>query len=187
MTTRYPKAKWDGIPGAGSFKGGSARGVLHTTAHMGASGFRNVLSVRGETWFFRQIHFKPGCWEWLGHKNDRGWGRFGGQQAHRVAFEIWVGPIPVGLTIDHLCRNRGCVNPDHLEAVSTAINVLRGETITAANLAKTHCPQGHPYDEQNTLAQGGRRYCRECMRERCRRYYHQTRKHTRYWRKQLDA
>jgi len=85
------------------------------------------------------------------------------QYAHRFGYELLVGPIPTGLTLDHLCRVRTCVNPAHLEPVSIGENVLRGDTRPAANLKKTHCPRGHAYDAANTyIARGGERHCRTC-------------------------
>ena len=112
-----------------------------------------------------------GCWLWTASTRRGGYGGFwsGGKtvRAHRYAYERWVGPIPDGLELDHLCRNPTCVNPDHLEPVTHRENTLRGETIAAANAAKTHCPQGHPYDERNTYVYpNGRRNCRTCDRDR---------------------
>lgn len=108
------------------------------------------------------------CWAWKGSLfSGNGYAQFSVNRVpkggHRVAYELLRGPIPVGLQLDHLCRNRSCVNPDHLEAVTGRTNTLRGETITAANLAKTHCPRGHPYEGANlgTTPFGGR-YCRAC-------------------------
>lgn len=118
-----------------------------------------------------------GCWEWDRiSPGSKGYGvvRYEGrqQQAHRAVYQILVGPIPEGLTLDHLCRNRACVRPDHLEPVTMGTNILRGETLAARNAAKTHCPHGHEYTPGNTCIgklQGGRftcRKCRACQRER---------------------
>jgi hypothetical protein len=114
------------------------------------------------------------CWEWTASK-DGGYGKIGkggtsrrGLLAHRVAYELVIGPIPEGTELDHLCRNRGCVNPAHLDPVSHKINCQRGvagAVNAARQRAKTHCPKGHPYDEANTvLRPNGWRGCRECFR-----------------------
>ena len=115
------------------------------------------------------------CWIWTGSVSHTGskdkpvyYGqiRIDGrrQGVHRLAFELAKGPIPKGLTIDHLCRNTLCVNPDHLEAVTQRINGMRGTSMSAQHAKKTHCPQGHPYDLFNTYrpARGGRQ-CRTCI------------------------
>lgn len=111
------------------------------------------------------------CWLWLGGLTGRGgYGQIGVSEkkvlAHRFAYELLVGPIPVGLEIDHLCRNRICVNPKHMEPVVGHVNILRGTGWSARHARKTHCPHGHPYSPDNTYRdpQGGRR-CRTCMRE----------------------
>jgi hypothetical protein len=113
---------------------------------------------------------ETGCWIWQRATSADGYGRVsvGGKviPAHRRAYELLVGPIPKGLTIDHLCRNRPCVNPDHLEPVTNRENILRGNTLPAANAAKTHCKYGHPFSPENTwhdLKRGWRK-CRTCMR-----------------------
>jgi len=111
------------------------------------------------------------CWNWLGAKWDKGYGQFclNGRRvlAHRFAWEQVHGPILPGLTIDHLCRNRGCVNPAHMETVPNRVNVLRGVGHTAENARKTHCPAGHPYEPPNLIFDAeGRRRCRHCMRLR---------------------
>lgn len=107
-----------------------------------------------------------GCWEWTGSRRPDGYGQIhvGGKnrRAHRVVYELMVGPIPEGLTIDHLCRNRACCRPDHLEPVTRAENTRRG------GAALTHCKRaGHLYDEQNTyVSPKGERRCRACAAER---------------------
>ena len=90
---------------------------------------------------------------------------------HRVLYEIKNGPIPEGLTLDHLCRNRNCVNPEHMEPASLRENILRGCGASAVHARKTHCPRGHPYDEENTHRYNGARYCRKCKRIRDRQRY----------------
>lgn len=116
-----------------------------------------------------------GCWLWMSSCSGGGYGQVsnrGGRRAHRVAYELLVGPIPKGLCLDHLCENPRCVNPDHLEPVTQRTNTLRSKTSAAAiNERKTHCPQGHPYDEGNTrYKRDGSRVCRTCEKERARRY-----------------
>lgn len=115
-----------------------------------------------------------GCWEWTGKMSDYGYGlmRLGTKatdpwrQAHRLVFEASVGGIPKGLDLDHLCLNRACVRPDHLEPVTRRVNLLRGMTIPAANAEKTHCPKGHAYAGDNLFYDGGNRKCRTCVNER---------------------
>jgi len=107
------------------------------------------------------------CWLWPGYTNEDGYARKNGVGVHRIMWELTYGPIPEGLEIDHLCRVRNCIRPDHLQAVDHRTNTMRGGTIPAYNGAKTHCPQGHPYDEQNTrIDRLGKRYCRACGNER---------------------
>ncbi len=106
------------------------------------------------------------CWLWLASTSN-GYGQISvdghDRQAHRVAYEMLVGPIPQGLQLDHLCRTQICVNPEHTEPVTQRVNILRGVGITAQAALKTECPQGHPYDEANTyVAPDGARACRIC-------------------------
>lgn len=121
--------------------------------------------------FWRDVDKSDGCWNWCGNKNQKGYGRFkiGAVRvsAHRWSYEHLVGPIPEGLTIDHLCRNTSCVRPDHLEAVTNKVNSLRGYGPTAMNARKTHCSMGHEFSGANlaTRPDGGRR-CRACSNKR---------------------
>lgn len=117
---------------------------------------------------------EDGCWIWQGRIYDNGYGNFGLNKkyttAHRFSYQHFKGKIPKGKVIDHLCRNKTCVNPEHLEAVSIKENVLRGSGIAAKNAKKTHCKRGHEFTPQNTYSyvknQGIGRTCRECGRLR---------------------
>jgi HNH endonuclease len=111
------------------------------------------------------------CWEWVGAHQTYGYGsfRYAGrsQLAHRIAYFLLHGPMEEGLDLDHLCRNPGCVNPAHLELVPHRENVRRGKAGLATGAkqrAKTHCPHGHPYDEENTYRYRGGRHCIACKR-----------------------
>lgn len=115
------------------------------------------------------------CWEWTGARQKTGYGKTsrGGRMllAHRLAYEVTLGPIADGLTVDHLCRNRSCIRPDHMDLVPMGVNTMRGTSVSAINVAKTHCVRGHPFDATNTrLDSYQHRHCRTCEREHCRQY-----------------
>ena len=114
------------------------------------------------------------CWLWTASKYDNGYGKywFHGRmvRAHRVAYQLLIGNIPEGFTIDHLCRNRSCVNAlTHMEVVTPGVNTLRGNGVSGINARKSYCPKGHPYDLLNTEWRKGNRHCRLCEKQRIRK------------------
>src|SRR5690606_22643593 len=115
---------------------------------------------------------ETGCWNWTAFRLSTGYGKFRLRgltvTAHRVAWVDAGGELVDGLELDHLCRDRSCVNPEHLEQIPHATNVRRGDG-GAFHAAKTHCPRGHEYNEENTRRAKGKRHCRSCGREDMRR------------------
>lgn len=124
-----------------------------------------------------------GCWQWTEYLDSHGYARLWVNRknvgAHRWSYEHHVGPIPEGLQIDHLCRNRSCVNPEHLEAVTPSVNVRRGvlsEVLRLRAEARTHCRRGHEYAPENLyLNPHGERACLACKRRKAREYYERNR------------
>jgi len=119
------------------------------------------------------------CWLWIGGLGGGGYGKLskgkkreGNVVAHIFAYETFVGPVPPGMELDHLCRNRTCVRPTHVEPVTHRENLQRGDTFQARNARKTHCSKGHPFDTTNTKLDVDTRH--NCTHRRCRtcsRYY----------------
>lgn len=127
--------------------------------------------------FWSKVDASGDCWEWTAATAGRGYGHLVvagvDRYAHRVAWEMLVGPIPEGLQLDHLCRNIRCVNPDHLEPVTRQENIRRAfprRGVNHRNAQKTHCKRGHLLAGSN-LVPAEHRYCRECRNLRDRREY----------------
>lgn len=125
-----------------------------------------------------KIRVEPnGCWVFTGALTKHGYGHVrvgrrgeGMISTHRAMYLHAVGPVPDGFQLDHLCRNRACCNPDHLEPVTPGENIRRGETAKRM-LEKTHCPAGHPYSGENlVLSKKGHRVCRACRNRRAREF-----------------
>lgn len=123
--------------------------------------------------FWVKVRKTADCWEWTAWRDRHGYGgvRVNGRLigAHVVSYELCVSPVPDGLELDHLCRNRSCVRPSHLEPVTKLENGLRGQSRPAVNARKTHCEAGHPFSGDNLLVVSGspgrtRRRCKVCDR-----------------------
>jgi hypothetical protein len=120
--------------------------------------------------FWAKVEKTDTCWLWTGATQTNGYGRVAWDGkvplAHRVSYELENGPVPDGLHLDHLCRVRNCVRPDHLEPVPQRTNTLRGTGLTAVNARKTHCVRGHEFTPENTGSRPDRpqRICRACKR-----------------------
>lgn len=127
--------------------------------------------------FWKKVRKTKSCWIWTGGSRGKGYGGarcFGKNYlAHRLAYECLIGKIPDNMVLDHLCRNRNCVNPDHLEPVTNKTNVLRGNGVTARNSKKEFCIHGHRLSGNNIAKVKGKneRRCRKCHNIRRAKYY----------------
>lgn len=149
------------------------------------SGTTDLIKPDAEERFWAKVEPTGCCWYWTGEIGANGYGRYAVKidgktahyGAHRYAYELLVGPIGEGLTLDHLCNNPPCVNPDHLVPASMTDNTLRGHSPWAVNARKTHCVHGHPFSGENLImdrqspSNGGgiHRRCRACSRETSKR------------------
>lgn len=128
--------------------------------------------------FWSSVDKSGECWLWTGPLTRQGYGKFGqhSQRAHRFAWCEVNGTT--SLPLDHLCMEKRCVRPDHLEPVTQAENVRRASVHYGIRSAKTHCPRGHEYSPENTAHRGGKRHCRSCNRERAARNRERNRRNT---------
>jgi len=117
-----------------------------------------------------------GCWNYPHSVNVKGYSRIQGNYAHRVSYELFKSKIPEGLTIDHLCKNKICINPEHLEAVTGVENVRRSDAAPSINARKTHCIRGHLLSGNNLKMSQGKRQCRTCVNKSQLFRYHKNKK-----------
>jgi len=143
---------------------GYARITLRRDGHKSSVSVHRLVAEA--LWFYAHVDKTNDCWLWTGSKYPNGYGRFNSgyevHLAHRWSYEHSLGEVPDGAVLDHLCRVRHCVRPDHLEPVTQQENLLRGEGVAAKNAAKSTCPNGHPYDSKR----GHARACSICDAER---------------------
>lgn len=138
----------------------------------------NGKFIQGRFWTNIE-HNSQGCWLWRGAKNNLGYGCtwYMGQAyvAHRLAWKLWGNVLQSGLELDHLCKNRNCINPNHLEAVTHRENILRGVSPAATHAKKTKCPKGHNFDRTITRKTGKtQRVCSICIKEYAKWYRKKT-------------
>lgn len=145
--------------------------------------YRNIEERISEKF---QINYETGCWEWTGALDIGGYGQISVDNrcklAHRISWNVFKGAIPNGLQIDHLCRNRKCVNPDHLRVTTRKDNILCSNGITARQVRQTHCKRGHEFTKENTYIDTKEgRNCIECKRMLQRRWGAKNKEKVKLW------
>lgn len=141
--------------------------------------YRRSRTFDDDQTFWNKVEKTSTCWFWRGYKGKNGYGLINRKHfskipilAHRFSYEMLIGKIPYGLTLDHLCKKRNCVNPTHLEPVSLGENSIRGDSPPAINKRKTHCNKGHELSGDNLLRdKNGWRKCSICTRNNRRNFY----------------
>lgn len=130
--------------------------------------YRTIPAIYDAQQIFGNTEEEDECWLWMGSMYNNGYGKIGktGYMVHRIAYELTQGDVPEDMCLDHLCKQRNCVNPEHLEVVTLVENVMRGESQHAKNARKTHCINGHEFTPENTYHRSDRN-TRECIA--CRR------------------
>jgi hypothetical protein len=137
---------------------------------------RNLITPAQAETFWAYVERSNSCWNWTASCDSKGYGQYAigtykpnsrrNARAHQVSYALTIGEVPENMVIDHLCRNRTCVNPAHMEVVTNKDNILRGVSPSSKHAIKTHCPYGHPYNDSNTRLNAGSRVCRTCHRQR---------------------
>lgn len=180
LSADYSAFGWDirsrlGVPASGRL----LRLLLHIKPGFGIMNSLTMVAIDrfNKKYVVSSEQFWNGapCWLWTAHKIEKGYGIFHFERrdmpAHRFSYEYHIGKIPEGLTIDHLCRVRNCVNPAHMEPVTNRVNGLRGFSVSALNARKTHCPRGHELAGNNLKVNHlGRRFCAICRKEQANRW-----------------
>ena len=147
--------------------------------------------IKSRNRFWKKVLKSSGCWQWIGAKTPQGYGSFWtgkfNSLAHRVAWKLMVGLIPDNMTIDHLCRNKLCINPNHLEVVTLRENILRGDNACSNNYKKTHCSKGHPLVAGIRPQKTEHRGCPICIKEKSQEWKINHRKHLHEYDKKYRA